>query len=48
MAFHVICLMFVGLVWYSIYQEHKINKLRGELVRNKDHGGFGVDPFQKH
>jgi hypothetical protein len=31
MAFNVICLMFTGMVWYSIYQEHQINKLRREL-----------------
>jgi hypothetical protein len=23
--------MFTGMVWYSIYQEHQINKLRREL-----------------
>ena len=37
MAFNVICLMFVGMVWYSIYQEHQINKLRRELARIQKH-----------
>lgn len=37
MALTILCMMFTGLVWYSIYQENQINKLRQELARIKKH-----------